>query len=410
MMAFRRLLLIGVLLSFTCSAQIAQNSRGLVLTGSAQLSPTSRIEIWLSLTDKIEMPPISWSGDDETDESTGAQWFKDQAIYREKLKALFTRAWRVAPGVKEEVYAQVAFESMTGAQQAAAVKLRPSGLPVAKFSQASYEISIPWEALPPTDRLRIESVRLAVNVIEVDRAPRRPELPSVALNPPIELNFTSCHKALETSAGKPAFALVASSSTAEGAFALENERTCCGYSAAPDIAISPRIAPVENLVQRIGLTEFLCGSPLSYRKGKVVTNASLELAPGSGFEPLEALPASLPSHRLPDGVRLFRDGPLWAARQQTSGECAACPWAHLLIFSLTPSGEIARALDLKERVDDFQYEVEVSPDWQTVTEFKKRDEVWASKSYCLRGNVYEPCGENAHSAAPKHGLLHAPVE
>ena len=82
----------------------------------------------------------------------------------------------------------------------------------------------------------------------------------------------------------------------------------------------------------------------------------------------------------------------------------------LTIFSLSPSGEIQEALTLGGRVGDIglaEYNVEMSSDWRTVTEFRNDSDTWVSRKYCLNGDTYRACGEDSPSPAPKHGLFPA---
>jgi hypothetical protein len=80
----------------------------------------------------------------------------------------------------------------------------------------------------------------------------------------------------------------------------------------------------------------------------------------------------------------------------------------LAIYALKPSGEIRGALISGGRVGDIglaEYNVEISDDWQTVTEFKNNGEKWTSQKFCLNGDKYQSCGQDSNSAEPKHGLL-----
>jgi hypothetical protein len=432
-------------------AWIARSSGGLIFAGSSrfpflgpardaeELSTKGRLEIWLSLSDEIEMPPIGWYGDEpQTEEacvsgSGGAEpvkqacleWLRHQSEYREKLRGLFTRMWRIAPNITEEAHANLIYASLTDAQRKELAQLKPNGQPLAKFSldqfghEFTFEVLVPWEAFPPGDRLHLERIKLALNIIEGDEIlvtthpasadVSRPGLRSFALVPPVVTQFTPCDYPLTGRSGEPVFCFLGPLLTVRGAFTLANELPCCGaISMPPSDALSPRIVPVEYFVQTLAPGEFLCGSPLVYRNGSAVKRFPFEIGPGAGFSALGPAPRTLPVFRLPNGTRLIKDGPSWSLRQQSYTMCAACPWAKLAIFALKPSGEIKKALTLGGRVGDIgleEYDIEMSADWRTVTEFRNNSEKWTSRRFCLNGDTYQSCGQDSNSPPPKHGLL-----
>jgi hypothetical protein len=429
---------------------IARSSQGLVFAGSADALPLAHdqgelltkghLELWLSLSDEIKMPPISWSGDDATDDTCDGyddssklaclQWYRDQAIYRRKLKALFIRMWRIAPNLIEEAHATASYASLTEPEQKSALQLKPSGQLVAKFSVTesqnfTYEILVPWEAFPPADRLHLERVKLALNLVDSDDVRvtteptlgdlRRSAMRSLAVVPPIVVHFTPCEYPLTGMSGEPAFFFLGSSLTVRRAFTFENGLPCCGAVTLQEAkAISPYFTLVEHFVQRLGPGEFLCGSPITYKRGSVIQRFPFELGPGPGLYPglypRAQPPATLAVLRLPNGTRLIRDGPWLAFQKQTYTMCAACPFTQLTIFSLAPSGEIKEALTLGGRVGDIglaEYNIEMSSDWRTVTEFRNNGEMWVSRKFCLNGETYRACGEDSRSPAPTHGLLPA---
>jgi hypothetical protein len=76
------------------------------------------------------------------------------------------------------------------------------------------------------------------------------------------------------------------------------------------------------------------------------------------------------------------------------------------MFSLSPVGELKQVLSLGERVGGLEaqgYEIEVSRDWKTVTEFRLVQAKWTSKKFCFNGISYLGCGEKQGVAPPKRG-------
>ena len=60
----------------------------------------------------------------------------------------------------------------------------------------------------------------------------------------------------------------------------------------------------------------------------------------------------------------------------------------------------------QEDLDDF--DIELSPGWRILTEFRKSGGAWTSNSFCLRAvtyDTYELCGEEGHGPPPSHRAL-----
>ena len=422
---------------------IASSTEGLVLAGSAVSpipSPAGPIEVWISTDDHVEMPAIDiWSSGaglncdtphaSEAAKQFCVEWIERQKTYREKLLGLFTRTWRLGAASIQEIYATPRYESLTVEEKADAAILKPQGQPVVKFVYApdgnrfTFEILVPWECLPPQGRLSLERIRMAINIVEDGSdAPNRiaastqpsrtSDLPEslrvLTLASPKALHFTPCEYPLATANGDPIYALIAASGQVRAAFTFANSDPCCGAISMPSVgSLSPVLKAVEHRVERLSANDLLCDPPLVYRRGNSLRRFDLELEPGSGF--LGAISKKLEVRRLLDGTRLLMDGPVQAMRRQSYTMCSACPWFKFSIFALRPSGEIVHALELSARTGDgvlAEYNLEVSPDWRVVTEFKRSgDQHWQSNRFCLAGFLYKACGVDDQAQAPRHGLL-----
>jgi len=417
---------------------VGRIEQGLVIAGTgnafslardqSELSTKGRLELWLSFTHDIEMPPISWSGNGATEETCQGReglaerdcrkWFKDQSIYREKIKAQFSRMWRIAPNVTEEVYASANYASLIKGRGHFA-NLKPSGRLTARFlmgegSRFTYEILVPWDAFPLTDRLVMERVQLEVDLVDGNQRRRvrdpmvRPTLRSFAVVPPISARFTPCEYPLVGASGEPAFGSLGAKLELRNAFVFHNGLACCGAVEGPLLgSFSPALVEVKHLVQALEPGEFVCASPVAYRNGTVVSSSQVELGFGTDFGLLDekSAPGSLPVRRLADGTRLLRYGPsLWLQEQEYT-RCASCPFVQFKIVAISPNGAISQALDLGTRIDATEYDIEISADWRTVTEFENTGEKWVAKKFCLTGHHYEPCGVNEDSPPPKNGLV-----
>jgi len=425
---------------------VARTNEGLVLAGTVdgfhvaasigELSSSGRLEIWLSATDSIEMPPMNWFGDTPPEERCDdpavpskpscLEWYRDQSAYRAKMKALFTRMWRVAPNLIEEAEASVAYESLSAAQKATARQLKPSEFPTAKFSidarnKLSYEILVPWQAFPPVEQVSLERVNLTLNVLQGDSVLattdhslpdiRHPAMPSFALFPPILAHFTPCEYPLGRGPDTPVYAFLDASLNVRDAFTFHDRMLCCGaFVYPPPDSVSPEIVPVTRTVQRIGAGEFVCSSPVAYRKGTSISQSSFD-ADIDAYSNPSGDPTAPDKHtvfRLRSGSLLVRSMS-WKMQEQSYTMCAACPWVGFAIYLITRSGEIKEALSLGPvRLDMLElsrYDVEVSSDWGIVTEFRNRNEEWTATKYCLKSETYEQCGVISPSEPPKHGIF-----
>jgi hypothetical protein len=417
---------------------ISRVEQGLVIAGTGsfydlprdrtELSTKGRLEVWFSVTPDVEMPPISWSGDDATEETCKdregpaerdcQKWFEDQSIYRERIKAQFFRMWRIAPSATEEVYASTNYASLIKDRNRLP-RLKPSGQLTARFlphegSRFTYEILVPWEAFPLADRLVMERVHLEVELVDGHsrrggRDPlARPMLRSFAVVPPIQAHFTPCGHPLVGASGERAFGSLGPKLEVRNAFVFHNFLLCCGAIQGPlPGQLSPALVDVEPLLQALGPGEFVCGSPISYRKGAILRHSQVELGFGTDFHFLtdKPRPGLLPVRRLPDGTRLLRYGPFLWLQEQTYTRCVSCPFVQFKIVAISPNGAISQALDLGTRIDTTEYDIEISANWRTVTEFENSGEKWVAKKFCLTGRHYEPCGVNEDSPPPKNGLV-----
>ncbi|MDG4550467.1 MAG: hypothetical protein P9F19_14065 [Candidatus Contendobacter sp.] len=174
---------------------LAQASKGLVIAGNVDGAPPKfakspedmpngdHVEIWIAIADRVVLPPIgtysSLYGIEELhgpadcangyDEEGCKIWFASQEAHRRLLPRLFVRQWQLAPGVAVETYAQPALERMRKEEHEIYQYLSPKGLPEIRFAARSakgysFEALIPWEALPPSDCLNLDELRVMVDI------------------------------------------------------------------------------------------------------------------------------------------------------------------------------------------------------------------------------------------------------
>jgi len=377
---------------------LAQTPQGLVIAGAVDgpvprfaqnpedMPQSDHVEVWIALTDEVPLPSIGWNDRFGSYRLTGAAdcddsdlgdhcraWFAEQLKYRHRFTRLFVRQWQLAPEVAVETYARPAFAAMTGESQErlrqvvpqgwfeqvvdeALHRLLPRQLPEARFAKTfpegySFEILVPWEALPPADRLTLERVRLLVDVFSPGEAGRYgafstssearqygriDTMNSVTLTPPHRWRLARCGYPLETYAadpeirnehrpGKlPAYFQPTRNEQIDDIFVLKNQYI--DFHTAP-AGLSPIIQPSRLFSLELAPGVVACGPELAVRRGKVLTlGEGLRVRPGARAK------------KVPGGW-LLASGPYEEmASMAGEGHCGACEERRLdMIF--IPAGD-----------------------------------------------------------------------
>ena len=356
---------------------IAQSPKGLVIAGrvkgpppvfakSAEDMPNGdHVEIWAAIVEKVPLPPIgahsSMDGatelrtpEDCQEDDTCKTWFADQVQHRRLLPRLFARQWQLAPGVAVETYAKPAFEGMRAEAREAYQYLSPRGLPKTRFIATpsdgyGFETVIPWEALPPSNRLNLDRMRVMVDVFspgnqgkygafsttsKIRRHGRVSTMNAVALSPSRHWRLSACGYPLEEknfwgrigSQGTepynkprklPAYFLPAEKGEITTRLAFDND--WIGRFWSPQ-GISPVVITTEFFSQKLAAGLTICGPGLAVRHGNQVN-----FGKGFRFEP------NFKSKKVAGGWLLvggwngfFRD---------PEGQCGACEDKYLnMIF------------------------------------------------------------------------------
>jgi hypothetical protein len=323
--------------------------------------------------------------------------------------------WRLNPEGAEEAYALPAFDHLTEAQRKALRFPRPAGLPDAKFKtltdgDVSFEMLIAWELFPPSDRLSVDRLGLAVNILE-GRVPVgegvRGDIQPVAVSPSITTRITTCGQPLVgrelNGEDAPAFYFLAHSLEIKRAFIFVNPQDPYGSSLPKPGEVSPMARYQDFFAQELDKGEFLCGPFMSYRKGWVKKQFPFRLEPAPDQVSLVKL-GPFPVRRLPDGSRLIQYGPdqswgpLWRRDYRVYS---------LRLYVLTPSLDAYEVLKLGGGSDGVQgYDIEVTDDGRTVKEYRGNVEgKWTSQSFCLGSRTYRSCGTDPKSPPPRKRVL-----
>lgn len=424
-----------------------------------QILSKDHVEVWLAATPDVDLPEIGWGNQfDDVTLAEGAdsceEWAKEmqdaadekrkcrdwataQVAYRPYLKRLFVRQWLLTPDYEIESFATPAYEEIqkrfSGLGDEIPDILNPRGKVRMYFfpeqSGYSFEISIPFEALPPLPSLNASELYLEVDVVKaapegqklgvystssLKREYGKPETFNVLrLDPPLYFSLTPCALPLAGTDKRggyhPAWFIPVGGPEPRyqtDTFILVNDPA--GYRYEP-AGLSPKVRETHYFWQGGGPGEWVCGPHLTYKKGNFSTSYPYTISQ-EGFE----------IKRLPGGELLVKTGPRVWYSEFGSGQCGACPRTDLRIFGLTGDMKIREALRLGDTIDGprlFSQDFTVSADWSWITEFELEGNEedlpgsWSSTTYCLivdtekdrtGTHVYRPCelGKNVQPPNP----------
>ena len=196
------------------------------------------------------------------------------------------------------------------------------------------------------------------------------------------------------------------------AFILVNDPAGYRYDPA---GLSPTVRVTHFFWKSAGENDWVCGPPLTYRKGGQAFTFTEEIAP-EGFD----------TKRMPDGHLLIKTGPRVWYSEFGSGQCGACPRSELRVFDLGPEGKLSTVLSLGDVLNApelVSQDMTISPDWSQVTEYdlradesggsgdEEQPESWTATTWCLKKKgegeayAYEKCGEKRKVHPPNPPVL-----
>jgi hypothetical protein len=429
------------------------------------------IEIWLATSTDVEMPEVGWAnywgetllpkgsiscadwqpvrqGDNDTREKC-REWADRQLRYRRSLKRLFVRQWVVAPGFSIESFATPAYHELLtrfGGENEVYVNdgpklLKPRGdvrtWITNEGSGYSFQVFVPFSALPPLPWLKLSELRLMVDVFGPAPTGKKTGAYSTSspariygdpktfnalrLDSPVNYRLTPCNLPLlgtdkreELSEDDPTHdAWFVPSTNPESPyeseiFILINDINSSRYEPS---GLSPGIRLTHYFWNNVGPEEWVCGPPLSYQNHRQFERFPFVVSK-EGFS----------TRRLADGDLLVRTGPRvynWGSQ----GQCGACPYTQLKIFDLRKDAKLFGALGLGDQIDGsslISQDFNMSPDWSEVTQYDKKTDgdgepgPWSSTTYCLAVDtkqyetsvhVYKPCGHKDNVQPPNPPVL-----
>jgi hypothetical protein len=426
---------------------LAQSPQGLLIAGKIggdapnfaknpeDMPNGDHVEIWIALADKVPLPPIgaysSMDGITELhsladceDDAACKDWFARQDSHRRLLPHLFVRQWQMAPNVVVETYAKPAFEGMDEQSHETYQYLFPRDLPKVRFAAKpphgyEFEALIPWRAMPPSDRLNLDRMRVLVDVFSPGGRGKYGEFSTtsgnrlygvvddmneVSLTPTRRWHLSPCRyplagknfwarvgsKNAENSKFLPAYFLPTGKEEITTSFVLDND--WIGRFWAPT-GISPVIVKSKFFSHTLSPGLTICGPDLAVRYGNQVSY-------GKGLK-IEPSPTAkkVPGGWLVVGAEngTFRD---------PEGQCGACEEKSLNLHFVSDTGASPRSAfhvsgDEAGCCRAFGIEeITLSDDFKRVRVkeiVNNEDETKETNEYCLddRMHVYLECAPDA---------------
>jgi hypothetical protein len=390
---------------------------------------------WGNQFDRIELPKGEDSCPDwlkspparnlKVSETDCRKWAAAQLRYRSDLKRLFVRQWLLTSDYSIESFATPAYGQIAGHVLPTALKPPLPKLRVVVSFLGGYpdhhrfQVQIPCTDFPPLPALELRDLRLMVDVFNAAPSGRKSgpfstTSPSrvwgqagtfnpVQLDPPRVFQMSPCQAGLT---GKDmydeehsAWFIPRSNQALEmqgDAFILVNYAH--GYAYGPE-GLSPVVRPVEHFWHSVSPGEWICGPELAYKKGTTRKRF-----------PQMIDQESLDTKRLSDGTLLIKSGPSVYYSEFGSGQCGACPRLDVSFLALDKDLNLTEAFALDEVVGGGSMDLSISDDWSTITRFDEEmtadgNGPWSSTKWCLRGAVYEKCGDRHNVRPPDPPLL-----
>lgn len=397
------------------------------------------VDVWLAASKDVEMPEIAWGNQfgytnckyyNPKTVPPGAEdcavWSARQVSYRDQLRRLFVREWRLAPNVSTEVFASTAYGEVLAyandGDRLMLSKLHPSGNAYLLESDSSgffyFQAFMRWSDFPPAPTLELARIYLAVEVHDGDAeysstAPARKGGEPATFNQfdlarPFVSHVSACEYPLtgfdSYDHEQSAWYIPSADGHPQDTFILANDVTGYQYSPA---GLSPIPFWSHHFSKNLGNGNIVCGPNLKYVSG--------EKDYGSKYFIDEH---HFSTHKLPGGSYLLRSGPVWESYSRFgSGQGGSDPTARVSIFHLIPADGIEEVLSEELRLDYSETvdgDIQFSPDWKIVTVYRATTEdpnskaVWTSNRYCWLANTYKDCESGSPGPPPKPRQLVRP--
>lgn len=396
----------------------------------SEMLASDHVEIWLSASNKVEMPPIGYGnqfgendlksvadcastdadggagGPPGSDKKTCERWYGKQLEYRKQLQRLFTRQWLTAgPGDNGQV--PVFEDFATSAWGSLSQGFSDSELPTAlephgnegvtsEFAEDSgekegnrsvaadyrFQFFIPWTAFPPTQELDLRDIWLMVDVFGV--APEGKKMGPLSTTSPQRVwgrpsSFN--HLAFDVPR-KHEITPCRAAATEQDMYGDPHAIWYFPMKGKEPLELSA-VYDIENpaggyMYQPDGV------SPIFKKDDhfwKTAPDGAIVCGPELGWRRDDVAKTSsfaveqqyFEAKALSDGWLLVRTGPdLSTLSPFGSGQCGACTVVDFHIYAISPKGEIATALDINDAFTGLNDQATggdfaIEPDWKKVT-------------------------------------------
>lgn len=404
-----------------------------------EMGSRDHVSLWLAAAERVEMPEIGWGSQfgytnceeysaessPRMDDEDCTTWSARQQTYRNHLRSLFVRHWRLSPRVSSEEFATEAHrEVLRFADDTRRLRfdgLEPVGRPWLESSNSTgyslFQIYVRWSDFPPASSLRLDRIHLALEFFDQDGGystitPSREggdpaTFTKLELQRPIEFRLTQCNGALQGADPfgrmSPAWYYPGAEELVSEVFILAND--AAGYRYGPE-GLSPVPSWTHHFSKELDAGAFICGPILRYSSDEAT------------FESAYTVEEQHLSHRrLREGSYLLKSGPrLGVATRFGAGQCGSCTAVRMEILFIDQRRGISLPLRIRIVIDAprvVDADIQIAPDWMTVMAYSasagaEDEKVWSLKKYCFSDGKYEECGSGPSDPPPLPRLVDFP--
>ena len=335
-------------------------------------------------------------------------WFDRTLRYQGELGGLFLRRFIMTNQEVVETAATPAWKALQARLTSAGNDtkghpLKPAGMPSYRSSGESFEIEVPWSALPPWDSLTVESFRWSIRVDDANSDPKAAVLRKAMLLVPRKYRLTNCNQVLPAAPYDQAW-------IRPGDALVLNEVAILDYplsyhpSFEPDIELAPIVTVKSSFSDALAPGIWFCGPEAAQGWG---TQTSVAEPRERDFRGGRALPGKYRKQRLPDGRWLIATAPMPSSYGwMGGGQCGSCLVWTSQVWLLASAGIQRVATFESERLMDrdfLDWDLHYGPDLRFVDLYQEsiRAGQWTRQRYCFAGRSYRPCGPHVRQAPIK---------
>lgn len=335
-------------------------------------------------------------------------WFDRTLRYRREFEGLFPRRFIMTNQEVVETAATPAWKALQARLTSAGNgtkrhPLEPAGVPRYRSSGESFEIEVPWSALPPWDSLTVESFRWSIRTDDANNGQETAVMRKAMLLVPRKYRFTNCNQVLPAAPYDQAW-------IRPGSGLVLNEVAILDYplsdrpSLEPDTELAPLVTVHSSFSDAVAPGIWFCGPEAAQRWGTQTSVAELRQR---DFRGGRASPGKYRKQRLPDGRWLIATAPEGGSYGWFGGgPCGSCLVWISQVWLLRPAGIKRVATFESEAGFDsklLDWDLHYGPDLRFVVLYEERVLAgqWTRQRYCFNGRIYALCGPSVRQAPAK---------